>query len=62
MCVLKHVSHLVTDNFGNELKYAYTKGSGIKPWDTPIDYVPILSDIDIHFMLTEGCPYLPKNQ
>ncbi len=31
---------------------AYAKGSAIKPWDSPIDYVPILSDIDIHINLS----------
>lgn len=26
----------------------YLKGSGHKQWDTPIDYVPEISDVDIH--------------
>jgi hypothetical protein len=52
---------MLMDYFGDKLKYAYTKGSGIKPWDSPIDYVPILSDVDIHFMLIEGCPLFSED-
>ncbi len=29
----------------------YFKGSGQKPWDSPLDYVPEISDIDIHILL-----------
>lgn len=28
------------------------KGSALKRWDTPIDYVPELSDVDVHLALT----------
>ncbi len=37
--------------FGGRIEYAYAKGSGVKDWDSPIDYVPVLSDIDIHVKL-----------
>jgi len=30
----------------------YLKGSASKPWDSLIDYVPELSDLDIHLLLT----------
>jgi hypothetical protein len=33
---------------GREIEYAYAKGSAIKKWDSPIDYVPEISDVDIH--------------
>ena len=33
---------------GREIEYAYAKGSAIKRWDSPIDYVPEISDVDIH--------------
>ena len=39
---------VLEDWFPVELEYAYAKGSCIKLWDSPIDYVPILSDVDIH--------------
>lgn len=31
----------------------HLKGSAVKPWDSPIDYVPGLSDVDIHVTLTD---------
>ncbi len=31
----------------------YLKGSGLKAWDSPIDYVPALSDVDIHVLFTD---------
>jgi hypothetical protein len=30
--------------------YAYAKGSATKKWDSPIDYVPEISDVDIHVL------------
>ena len=32
----------------------YVKGSAYRPWDTVIDYVPELSDVDIHVRLAPG--------
>ena len=31
----------------------YFKGSGQKQWDSPLDYVPEISDIDIHLLLSD---------
>lgn len=31
----------------------YAKGSAQKPWDSPLDYVPELSDVDIHILFVE---------
>ncbi len=45
---------LLTSEFSNKIKYMYAKGSAVKPWCTPLDYVPILSDLDIHIMLKDG--------
>jgi hypothetical protein len=28
----------------------YVKGSTLKAWDSPIDYVPVLSDVDVHVL------------
>ncbi|MCG3217837.1 MAG: hypothetical protein KAR35_02465 [Candidatus Heimdallarchaeota archaeon] len=36
------------NDFTDEVVYVYAKGSAVKKWDTAIDYVPILSDVDIH--------------
>lgn len=46
-----------TDILGEEsrkVKAAYVKGSTIKVWESPIDYVPFVSDLDIHVHLPEG--------
>ena len=41
-----------------DIEYAYAKGSCVKQWDSPIDYVPIISDVDIHIKQVEdGKPY-----
>ncbi len=41
-------SETLRDVLGDKIEFMYAKGSGIKRWDTPIDYVPLLSDVDIH--------------
>jgi hypothetical protein len=44
---------VLKEAFGTRLDYAYAKGSAIKEWDSLVDYVPILSDVDIQFMTTD---------
>jgi hypothetical protein len=41
------------ENYSETIEYAYSKGSAVKPWDSFIDYVPILSDVDIHIKTKE---------
>ncbi|MCY0990235.1 hypothetical protein OV203_24050 [Nannocystis sp. ILAH1] len=31
----------------------YAKGSAVKPWDAPLDYVPELSDVDLHILVRD---------
>ena len=38
----------------DEIPAIYLKGSAKKRWDTPIDYVPEASDIDIHVWFYDG--------
>jgi hypothetical protein len=38
----------------DEIAGIYVKGSAIKPWDSPIDYVPELSDVDIHLLFRDA--------
>ncbi len=45
---------LLEDFLGDRLKYAYAKGSCVKQWNSPIDYVPLLSDIDVHVSRTDN--------
>jgi hypothetical protein len=46
------VSDEVLSEFhGDNINYAYAKGSAIKKIETKLDYVPFISDIDIHVSL-----------
>ena len=36
-----------------EIRGIYFKGSAQKEWDSPLDYVPELSDVDIHLLFTD---------
>jgi len=47
---------ILEEHFGDRIVYAYVKGSSTKRWDSPIDYVPVLSDVDIHFKLKDDRP------
>ncbi len=49
-------------SLGPRLKYAYAKGSALKHWDSPIDYVPIISDVDIHIMLQDSNGLFPNSE
>ena len=31
-----------------EIRGVYLKGSSVKAWESPLDYVPEISDVDIH--------------
>ena len=33
----------------------YAKGSTVKTWDSPVDYVPEISDLDIHVRISGEC-------
>ena len=56
MCI-QAWSETVQKFFSDRLDYMYAQGSAVKRWDSPIDYVPILSDVDLHIHLTDdkGC-------
>ena len=40
-----------------EIRGMYLKGSAIKPWDSPIDYVPEISDVDIHVLFRDDAAW-----
>ncbi|MHA2328151.1 MAG: hypothetical protein ACXACR_06480, partial [Candidatus Hodarchaeales archaeon] len=42
---------ILLEIMGKRIEFLFAKGSAIKPWDSPIDYVPILGDLDIHILL-----------
>jgi hypothetical protein len=52
---------VLLESFGERLKCAYAKGSSVKQWDSLIDYVPIISDVDIHFTMTDDRGMFPES-
>ncbi len=42
------VEALLEEVPANQIRTIYLKGSACKPWDSPLDYVPEVSDLDIH--------------
>jgi len=44
---------VLKEDLGSRIAYAYAKGSALKKWESPIDYVPTISDLDIHIMLAD---------
>lgn len=43
----------------SRIRGIYAKGSATRPWDTLIDYVPEISDVDVHVWLVDEPPALP---
>ena len=58
-CALEIWSNVLKESLGSRLEYSYAKGSALKSWNSPIDYVPIISDLDMHIMLTDSGPVFP---
>jgi len=55
-CALDVWSEKLPEILGSRLESMYAKGSANKPWDSHIDYVPIISDVDIHIALKDDKP------
>jgi hypothetical protein len=55
-CATEVWSDLLPEFLGSRLESMYTKGSASKPWDSHIDYVPTISDVDIHITLKNDKP------
>ena len=48
-CMTQAIVEALLDHIPNdEIRAIYLKGSAKKQWDTPIDYVPEASDLDLH--------------
>jgi hypothetical protein len=52
MCLQAWIE-ILSDELGDRIDYIYSKGSSMKNWDSAIDYVPVLSDVDIHILLKD---------
>jgi len=59
LCALDVWGPVLEETFDSRLEYAYAKGSAVKQWDSPIDYVPVISDLDMHIMLRDSEEMLP---
>ncbi|MFX0108686.1 MAG: hypothetical protein ACFE7R_10400 [Candidatus Hodarchaeota archaeon] len=46
-------TEILNDELGDRIDYVYSKGSAMKKWDSAIDYVPVISDVDIHILLKD---------
>ncbi len=62
LCAINVWSSLLEETFGSRLEYAYAKGSAVKNWNSPVDYVPVISDLDIHVMMTDSKSLFPENK
>lgn len=53
---------VIEERLGDRIMYAVLKGSATKPWETPADYVPVISDLDIHIGTKGGQPLFPPSR
>ena len=56
MCLQAWIE-ILRDELGERIDYVYTKGSSMKKWDSPIDYVPVIGDVDIHILLRDDADF-----
>ncbi len=47
---------LIGEKLGDVVDFAYVKGSTLRKWESPLDYVPLISDVDIHVKTMAGRP------
>ncbi|MFH2112822.1 MAG: hypothetical protein ABIJ47_16360 [Candidatus Bathyarchaeota archaeon] len=53
---------VIEERLSDRITYATLKGSAAKPWETPADYVPVISDLDIHIGTVGGQPLFPQTR
>lgn len=52
---------LLNEFLPNKIEYIFTKGSSAKKWESDIDYVPLVSDVDIHIKFRDKRKKLLSN-
>jgi len=53
-CMTEAFTQVLLDTIGErEIAGVYFKGSAQKAWDSPVDYVPELSDVDLHLLFAD---------
>lgn len=55
-------SMLLTELLHDDIDYIFTKGSSLKEWETDIDYVPRISDVDLHIKFAHSRKKLFSNK
>jgi hypothetical protein len=55
-------SGVLRESLGPRVLYAYLKGSAAKRWDTFMDYVPLVSDVDIHVKVANDDDFFPAEE
>ena len=55
-CATEVWADILLQFFGSRIDCVYSKGSASKTWDSHIDYVPIISDVDIHICTHDDQP------
>ena len=53
---------LIPERMGDRIHYAMLKGSVLKSWESLVDYVPVISDLDIHIGTINDQPIFPQNR
>jgi len=53
---------LIPERMGGRIRYAVLKGSVLKKWDSIVDYVPVISDLDIHIGTINDQPIFPQDR
>lgn len=53
-CMAEAFTEVLLEEIPNsEIEGIYCKGSAVKDWDSPLDYVPEMSDVDIHILFRD---------
>jgi hypothetical protein len=52
----------IFNEYLENLDFVYIKGSATKYWQSPMDYVPVLSDLDFHVKTVNDKPLFPSTK
>jgi hypothetical protein len=53
---------IIKTRLSNRINYAILKGSATKNWESYVDYVPVISDLDIHIGTKKDQPLFPTTR
>ncbi|KAI9024637.1 hypothetical protein DFJ74DRAFT_705378 [Hyaloraphidium curvatum] len=55
--MLTALTDALSAHFGPRVVDVFVKGSAVKPWRSPADYCPAVSDLDVHVLLDDAGPH-----